>query len=278
MTGTNDLTLRVIPCLDVTDGRVVKGVEFVNLRDAGDPVEMAAIYNREGADELVFLDITASSDSRSTMVDVVAPYRRPGLHPADRRRRHPHGRGYPGAAQCRRRQDLDQHRRPCPTRTGQRGSRHLRHPVHHRRDRRPPASRQASWEVYTHGGRRSTGIDVVEWARPGGRTWRRGNPAHQHGPRRHPCRVRPPPAGGGRGGGQYPGDRLRRGGHDSSTSPRRCNRAAPTPCLPPPSSISVRCVSPRSRQYLHGEGLPVRSGAPANEYACPADPVRRRMD
>ena len=66
------LTRRVIPCLDVTDGRVVKGVSFVNLRDAGDPVELAARYNAEGADELVFLDITASSDSRSTMIDVVA--------------------------------------------------------------------------------------------------------------------------------------------------------------------------------------------------------------
>jgi len=65
------LTRRVIPCLDVTNGRVVKGVEFVNLRDAGDPVELAAYYNREGADELVFLDITASSDSRKTMIDVV---------------------------------------------------------------------------------------------------------------------------------------------------------------------------------------------------------------
>jgi cyclase len=65
------LTRRVIPCLDVTDGRVVKGVSFVNLRDAGDPVELARFYNGEGADELVFLDITASSDSRKTMVDVV---------------------------------------------------------------------------------------------------------------------------------------------------------------------------------------------------------------
>ncbi|MFM9106763.1 MAG: imidazole glycerol phosphate synthase subunit HisF [Chloroflexota bacterium] len=62
---------RVIPCLDVTDGRVVKGIEFVDLRDAGDPVELAAFYNREGADELVFLDITASSDSRKTMVEVI---------------------------------------------------------------------------------------------------------------------------------------------------------------------------------------------------------------
>ena len=65
------LTKRIIPCLDVDAGRVVKGVSFVNLRDAGDPVELAAFYDREGADELVFLDITASSDGRETMVDVV---------------------------------------------------------------------------------------------------------------------------------------------------------------------------------------------------------------
>ena len=62
---------RIIPCLDVTGGRVVKGIEFLNLRDAGDPVELAAFYDSEGADELVFLDITASSDSRRTMIDVV---------------------------------------------------------------------------------------------------------------------------------------------------------------------------------------------------------------
>ena len=65
------ITARVIPCLDVTDGRVVKGVNFVSLRDAGDPVELAATYDAAGADELVFLDITASSDNRNTMVDVV---------------------------------------------------------------------------------------------------------------------------------------------------------------------------------------------------------------
>ncbi len=65
------LTKRIIPCLDVTDGRVVKGVSFVGLRDDGDPVELAAFYDRAGADELVFLDITASSDGRDTMVDVV---------------------------------------------------------------------------------------------------------------------------------------------------------------------------------------------------------------
>ena len=70
-TAVETIYRRVIPCLDVTAGRVVKGIEFVNLRDAGDPVELAAYYNAEGADELVFLDITASSDSRRTMLDAV---------------------------------------------------------------------------------------------------------------------------------------------------------------------------------------------------------------
>src|SRR5579863_9765148 len=65
------LTKRIIPCLDVAAGRVVKGVNFVNLRDAGDPVELAAFYNAEGADELVFLDVTASYENRATMLNVV---------------------------------------------------------------------------------------------------------------------------------------------------------------------------------------------------------------
>ncbi len=65
------LKKRIIPCLDITEGRVVKGINFVNIRDAGDPVEWAGKYNREGADELVFLDITATSDNRQTLVDVV---------------------------------------------------------------------------------------------------------------------------------------------------------------------------------------------------------------
>ncbi len=65
------LTKRIIPCLDVKDGRVVKGVNFVSLRDAGDPVEAGAAYSREGADELVFLDITATSDARKTVADMV---------------------------------------------------------------------------------------------------------------------------------------------------------------------------------------------------------------
>lgn len=67
----NMLVKRIIPCLDVKDGRVVKGVNFVNLRDAGDPVELAALYDREGADEIVFLDISASHEGRATMIEVV---------------------------------------------------------------------------------------------------------------------------------------------------------------------------------------------------------------
>ena len=67
------LAKRIIPCLDVAEGRVVKGINFVNLRDAGDPVEQAKIYDQEGADELVFLDITATHENRDTMRDVVRP-------------------------------------------------------------------------------------------------------------------------------------------------------------------------------------------------------------
>ena len=66
------LTKRVIPCLDVKDGRVVKGVNFVDLRDAGDPVELARRYDKEGADEVIFLDITATSDDRATTIDLAA--------------------------------------------------------------------------------------------------------------------------------------------------------------------------------------------------------------
>ena len=66
------LTKRIIPCLDVKDGRVVKGVSFVNLRDAGDPVEVATLYDRAGADELCFLDITASHENRGTILEVVS--------------------------------------------------------------------------------------------------------------------------------------------------------------------------------------------------------------
>ena len=108
------VAVRVIPCLDVDAGRVVKGVNFQNLRDAGDPVEMAAVYDAEGADELTFLDVTASSGGRETMVDVVRrtaeqvfiPLTVGGGHPHSRRRRPDAARG--------RGQGVGQHRRDRP--------------------------------------------------------------------------------------------------------------------------------------------------------------------
>ena len=101
--------VRVIPCLDVKDGRVVKGVNFVDLRDAGDPVEAAIAYDAAGADELCFLDITATHENRGTMLDVVQAHRGSLLHAADGRRRRAHRRRHPHAAAIRRRQGFDQH-------------------------------------------------------------------------------------------------------------------------------------------------------------------------
>ena len=84
------LAKRIIPCLDVLDGRVVKGVNFVNLRDAGDPVEQAVIYDREGADELVFLDITASHEGRATTLEMVRQVGRQHFYTLLRWRGHSH--------------------------------------------------------------------------------------------------------------------------------------------------------------------------------------------
>jgi imidazole glycerol-phosphate synthase subunit HisF len=164
-TSTNNLTARVIPCLDVAGGRVVKGVEFVDLRDAGDPVEMAALYNREGADELVFLDITASSDNRKTIIDVV-------------------------------RRTADQIFIPLTVGGGVRSVEDMRALLSAGADKvgvntaalqNPDLINQGAdqfgsqcvvvaidarqspgkdrWEVYTHGGRTATGRDAVAWAR-----------------------------------------------------------------------------------------------------------------
>ena len=85
-------TKRIIPCLDVNNGRVVKGVNFVNLRDAGDPVAVAAAYDKAGADEVVFLDITASSDARNTVVDMVCRVA-DSIYSVYCRRWYPHSRG-----------------------------------------------------------------------------------------------------------------------------------------------------------------------------------------
>jgi hypothetical protein len=155
------LKVRIIPCLDVKDGRVVKGVNFVDLRDAGDPVEQAMLYDAAGADELCFLDITASHEKRGILLDVV---RRTadvcfmpltvggGVRTLDDIR----------AAAGRRRQGLDQHRSGAPAGIRARGGGEIRQPVHRRRHRRQ-AGRVAPgrFEVFTHGGRNPTGIDAV---------------------------------------------------------------------------------------------------------------------
>lgn len=94
------LAVRVIPCLDVDAGRVVKGVHFENLKDAGDPVELAAEYYRQGADEITFLDVTASSSHRNTMIDVVSWHRRTGVHPNDCGRRRTHAEDVDSLLRC----------------------------------------------------------------------------------------------------------------------------------------------------------------------------------
>jgi cyclase len=158
------LKMRVIPCLDVKDGRVVKGVNFVDLVDAGDPVEQAKVYDREGADELCFLDITASAENRDTLYDVVART----------------------AEQC---------FMPLTVGGGVRGVEDIRRLLLAGADKasintaavtRPDFVREAAekfgsqcivvaidakaagaerWEVFTHGGRRATGLDAVAWAK-----------------------------------------------------------------------------------------------------------------
>ena len=162
MTATT-LTRRVIPCLDVTDGRVVKGVEFVNLRDAGDPVELAAYYNSEGADELVFLDITASSDSRRTMVDVVARTASQIFIPLTV------GGGVRSVDDMRELSKAGADKVSVNTAAIRDPDLITRGANHFGRQfivvaidaRRNPAG---GWTVYTHGGRNATTRDAIEWA------------------------------------------------------------------------------------------------------------------
>ncbi|HEX3301332.1 MAG TPA: imidazole glycerol phosphate synthase subunit HisF [Thermomicrobiales bacterium] len=160
---TTTLTKRIIPCLDVTDGRVVKGVEFVNLRDAGDPVELAAFYNREGADELVFLDITASSDSRKTMIDVVSRTADQIFIPLTV------GGGVRTIEDMRDLLAAGTDKVSINTAAINDPSLITRGADHFGRQfivvaidaRRQP---DGTWAVYTHGGRRKTDLDAVEWA------------------------------------------------------------------------------------------------------------------
>jgi imidazole glycerol-phosphate synthase subunit HisF len=160
------LAKRIIPCLDVTAGRVVKGVNFVNLRDAGDPVELAGRYNQAGADELVFLDITASSENRDTMADVVARTARRVFIPlavgggirsvADAR-----GILLSGADKVS--VNTAAVRRPglITELSNEFGAQAVVLAIDARR--RAPGA----WNVYTRGGRDDEGIDAIEWAARG---------------------------------------------------------------------------------------------------------------
>ncbi|MBN2057443.1 MAG: imidazole glycerol phosphate synthase subunit HisF [Candidatus Saganbacteria bacterium] len=161
------LAKRIIPCLDVTEGRVVKGVKFVDLIDAGDPVELAAFYDKEGADELVFLDITASSDKRYIMLDVVKGVAEKvyipftvggGINNVETMRQ------ILAAGADKISVNTAAINNPDLLKQGAEkfGSQCIVLAI--------DAKRKADgsvWEVYTHGGRTPTGIDAVEWAKKG---------------------------------------------------------------------------------------------------------------
>jgi imidazole glycerol-phosphate synthase subunit HisF len=157
------LAKRIIPCLDVTAGRVVKGVNFVNLRDAGDPVEIARRYDDQGADELAFLDITASSDQRDTIVHVVEAVAAQVFIPLTV------GGGVRSAADVRRLLNAGADKVSINTAAvqdpgvvedaaGRFGSQCIVVAIDAKRA-------GGGWEVFTHGGRKPTGLDAVEWAR-----------------------------------------------------------------------------------------------------------------
>ena len=159
-------TKRVIPCLDVKDGRVVKGTNFVSLRDAGDPVELAAFYDRELADELVFLDITASSDGRNTMVDVVRrtasqvfiPFTvGGGIRSVDDIRTMLHA----GADKV----SLNTAAVKAPELIAEGAKSFGRQCIVLAVDAKRCGA--GKWEVYINGGRTPTGLDVMEWIRRG---------------------------------------------------------------------------------------------------------------
>jgi imidazole glycerol-phosphate synthase subunit HisF len=161
-------TVRVIPCLDVDAGRVVKGVQFTDLFDAGDPVELAARYDAQGADELVFLDITASSDQRATMVDVVARTAEQVFIPFTV------GGGVRAVDDARRLLRAGADKVGVNTAAVDRpeliaeladefGSQCVVVAVDARRRPGGPVG-DLSWEVFTHGGRTPTGLDAVAWA------------------------------------------------------------------------------------------------------------------
>lgn len=159
------LAKRIIPCLDVADGRVVKGVNFVNLRDAGDPVELAKFYNGQGADELVFLDITASSDDRKTIIDVVSAVAQQifipftvggGIKTVENIR----AILLAGADKVSLNTAAVKNPELIANAAKLFGSQCIVLAIDAKRDGN-------SWEVYVNGGRTPTGLDAVSWAKEG---------------------------------------------------------------------------------------------------------------
>ncbi len=162
------LTKRIIPCLDVKDGRVVKGVSFVNLRDAGDPVHVAQVYDREGADELCFLDITASHEKRDTILDVVVRTAEQVFMPLTV------GGGIRTLEDIRRLLEAGADKVSINTAAVQEpefvkaaatrfGSQCIVVAIDAKRVSVCDGDDQ-EWEVFTHGGRKTTGLDAVRWA------------------------------------------------------------------------------------------------------------------
>jgi cyclase len=163
------LAKRIIPCLDVTAGRVVKGIQFVNLRDAGDPVEQGTVYDQEQADELVFLDITASSDHRAIMIDLVRRTADTVFIPFTV------GGGVrtvedirdllrAGADKIAINTAAVNHPELITAGAEKFGSQCIVVAIDAKRIDSPAAGRAPRWEVYIHGGRTPTGLDAVEWA------------------------------------------------------------------------------------------------------------------
>ena len=158
------LSVRIIPCLDVHEGRVVKGVNFVNLIDAGDPVEQAKAYERQGADELVFLDITASSDKRKTMIDVVERTASECFMPLTV------GGGLSTVGSIREmlnagadKVSLNTAAVANPELVNESASKFGNQCIVVAIDAKR-VDDEKRWEVFTHGGRKSTGLDAIEWA------------------------------------------------------------------------------------------------------------------
>jgi cyclase len=160
------LSVRIIPCLDVHEGRVVKGVNFVNLVDAGDPVEQAKAYEQQGADELVFLDITASSDERTTMIEVVERTASECFMPLTV------GGGLRNVENIRDmlnagadKVSLNTAAILNPDLIKESASRFGNQCIVVAIDAKRVPGQDGMWKVYTHGGRKETELDAVEWAK-----------------------------------------------------------------------------------------------------------------